>query len=262
MTATVDIANRALSALGTRSQITSFAEDSNEAAQCNLLFDALRDEVLRMAPWNCATNFDLITVLKAAPGTPENPSSTATVWSKAFPPPPWVYEYSHPSDCIRPLWIIPSFATGFTTGVPITTAVTGGGPNYYNGPPVRFKVSIDQDDNGNDIKVILTNQAQAILAYIKRVSNPDIWDSQFQQAMTAALAGRLAWALTGSKDLANAKVEEANMYIGLARQGDGNEGLTVNDVTPDWIRARGILYPSIEQSPNGAFDWGPMLSMY
>ena len=34
-------------------------------------------------------------------------------------------------------------------------------------------------------------------------------------------------------------VELANQKIAQAREGDGNEGLTINDVTPDWIRTRG-----------------------
>ena len=46
MTAEVDIANRALSAIGTRSQITSLTEDSNEARSCKLLLEPLRDELL------------------------------------------------------------------------------------------------------------------------------------------------------------------------------------------------------------------------
>ena len=262
MTALVDIANRALSAIGTRSQITSLTEDSNEAEQCNLLLEPLRDELLRLAPWNCATNTNLLSVLKSAPGTPENPDDTSTTWNKSLPPPPWAYEYAYPVDCLRPLWIIPQFSTGFAGGVPITTAVTGSAPNYWNGPPVRYKVAIDQDDDDNDIRVILTNQEQAILTYIKQVTNPDVWDVQFQQALVAALGSRLVWALTGSKELAELKLKEANLYITQAREGDGNEGLTINDVTPDWIRARGIIYPSLATSPNAQFDWGPLLTLY
>ena len=63
-----------------------------------------------------------------------------------------------------------------------------------------------------------------------------MWDDQFQQALVAALAGRLVIALTGDKGLAQLKMQEANQFIMIARVSDGNEGLTVNDVTPDWIR--------------------------
>jgi len=153
--------------------------------------------------------------------------------------------------------------------VPITTAVTGGAPAFWNGPPVRFQVAIDQigtdgkpSNNGVDTRVILTNQEQAILCYIRRVINPEVWDDQFQQCLVAALGARLTIALTGDKGLAQLKIQEANQFITLARQGDGNEGLTINDVTPDWIRTRGISYQAWEFSPNIMFDWGPMLVMY
>jgi hypothetical protein len=269
MTSVTDIANRSLSSIGTRSQIASLTEDSNEARSCKLLLEPLRDELLRMAPWNCAMNFTNLSLICSAPGTPENPTAGASTWQKGIPAPPWSYEYAYPSDCLRPIYVVPQFTTGFTSGVPITTAVTGGAPAFWNGPPVRFKVAIDQigpkgipDPQGADQRVILTNQEQAILAYIKRVTDPNVWDDQFQQALVAALAGRLVISLTGDKGLAQLKMSEANQYISMARVSDGNEGLTVNDITPDWIRTRGISYQAWEFSPNIMFDWGPMLSMY
>lgn len=269
MTAVVDIANRALSSIGTRSQIADMSEDSNEARNCKLLLEPLRDELLRMAPWNCAFTFNNLSLICSAPGTPENTSAGNSTWDKGIPAPPWSYEYVYPSDCLRPVYIVPQFTTGFTSGVPITTAVTGGAPAFWNGPPVRYKVAVDQigqdgkpSAGGVDQRVILTNQEQAILAYVKRVTNPDVWDDQFQQALVAALAGRLVIALTGDKGLAQLKMQEANQFIMIARVSDGNEGLTVNDVTPDWIRCRGISYQAWEFSPNIMFDWGPMLTMY
>lgn len=270
MTSQVDVANRALSAMGSRSQIGSLTENSNEARQCNLLLTSLRDELLRLAPWNCATNFNNLALICSAPGTPENPGVGQNVWEKGIPAPPWAYEYAYPSDCLRPLWIVPQFATGFSSGVPITTAVTGGAPQFWQGPPVRFKVAIDQITNGipavggADTRIILTNQEQAILCYLKRVTNPDVMDPQFIQAWVAALAARLSIPLSGDKKLAELKIKEANGYIQTARAGDGNEGLTVNDVTPDWIRIRGINFTDSGQwgpSMQG-FDWGGFLACY
>lgn len=233
--------------------------------------DPLRDELLRLAPWNCAQNTTNLSLICAAPGTPENPTAGTPSWQKGQPPPPWAYEYAYPADCLRPLWIVPQFTTGFASGVPITTAVTGGAPQFWNGPPVRFKVAIDQLDPttgkpsniGDDVKVILTNQESAILVYIKRISNPNIMDSLFVEAWVAGLAGRLVFALTGDKGLANLKIQEANGHIMAARQVDGNEGMTINDVTPDWIRVRGIDFPSdYSWSPNIQFDWGNVLTLY
>jgi hypothetical protein len=166
---------------------------------------------------------------------------------------------------------VPQFSTGFVGGIPITTAVTGGAPQFWNGPPVRFKVGVDQinqqtgipANDGADTKVIWTNQEQAILCYIRRVTDPNVWDMQLQQAIVAALGARLAIPLVGDKGLANMKIQEANSFIVAARATDGNEGLTVNDVTPDWIRIRGIDFANdYGWSPNQQFDWGNLLTMY
>lgn len=270
MVAEVDIANRALGSVGTRSEIAALNEDSNEARAVSLYFGSTRDALLRMAPWNCATNTNLLALICSAPGTPENPTLVAATWSKGTPPPPWAYEYAYPSDCLRPLWIIPQQATGWTSDIPITTAFTGGAPQYWTGAPVKFKVAIDQigitglpvATGGSDTKIILTNQQQAILTYIKQVTNPDVWDAQFQDALVASLAMMLAIPLTGDKALAKLKQDTANGMIQIARVGDGNEGITVIDSTPDWIRIRGITFATDGLSPQSQFDWGPMWTLF
>lgn len=272
MTSTTDIANRALTAIGTRSTIASLTEQSNEARVMNRLIQPLRGQLLRMAPWNCATLFANLAVICSAPGTPENPDSTATSWQRGLPPPPWAYEYAYPSDCHKPLWVVPQFASGFSSGIPITTAVTGGIPNFINGPPVTYKVGIDKvspstglpSDTGADTKVIWTNQQNAILCYISNVTDPGVMDEQFIEAWVQALAGRGAVALTGDKKLANMLLGLANDMIQIARVGDGNEGLTIDDSTPDWIRARGVNFADNSQfGPyvNG-YNWGGFLSLY
>ena len=253
MTSFVDIANRAMTALGTRSTIASLnPPDSNEAIQANIYIDTCRRQILRMAPWNSAKNFNVLSLVCAAPGTPENPTSGTQFWTKGQPPPGWNYEYAYPADCIRPVFIVPQFSTGFSGGVPITTAVTGGPPSFWTGPPVKFSVGVDQIVNGvptvggPDVKVIWTNQEFAVLAYIKDLSDPNVMDDQLQQAWVMSLASELAIALIGDKQLANQMVERANRAIQIARVGDGNEGLTINDVTPDFVRTRGVDF---------AWDW-------
>jgi hypothetical protein len=266
----ISIANRALSAIGTRTTIASLTENSPEARQCSIFLEEIRDELLRLAPWDCGKNTNTLSLICAAPGTPENPTQGTTTWQKGQPPPPWSYEYAYPTDCLRALWIVPQFTTGFASGVPITTAITGGAPQYWSGPPVRFAIGIDQIGpggvpavTGSDARVILTNQENAILTYIKRVTDPNVMDDNFVQAWVAGLAGRICIPLTGDKALANMKIGEANSYVATARQVDGNEGLTINDVTPDWVRVRGIDFPSdFSWSPNIQFDWGNLLTMY
>jgi hypothetical protein len=346
----VTIANQALSSIGNRSIISTLSEQSNEAIQVNLVINDVIQELLRMAPWNCAFNTNTLQLITATPGTPENPSTGPIQWNKSLPAPPWSYEYAYPGDCLRACWIVPQYMTGFASGVPITTAVTGGSPSYWNGPPARFKVAIDQPitimsaavaTGGTgytlndtivighepgvpctltvtgvsagavtavsvfiggsflvlptnpmnqirtsgagtgasfnvvfsptiagvpvDQRVILTNQEFAIMAYIRSTVavSPSVWDSQFAEAVIHRLGSRLVYATTGDKALANERIKHANELIMAARATDANEGITINDVTPDWIRNRGIVYAGdYAWSPNTVFDWGSLLTMY
>lgn len=354
MTTDVDIVNRALQCLGTRTTVTAAElvnETSNEAIQANLIRNQLRDDTLRMAPWNCATAFVGLTVITAATGTPENTSAGTPLWQPGQPAPPWAYEYQYPVDCLRPLFIVPQFQSGFAGGVPITTALTGGAAAFWQGPPVKFKVAVDQffpvtsatvaaggsgyavgdiitlasgpsgvppigapaqlsvvslsgsavstvavinqiqgsatplggsyfNQQTNPVaqgsttgvgsgatfnlvygpkgaqRTILTNQEFALLSYIKQITDPNVMDPLFQSAWATILGARLVMALVGDKQLANIKVQEANTYIMEARKADGNEGLTINDVTPDWLRVRGLGYSDYSYTPNIDFNWG------
>jgi hypothetical protein len=359
MTTEVDIVNEALQCIGSRTTVASLSENSNEAIQANLLLHPLRDALVRMAPWNAARNYANLTLITAAPGTPENTSfPTPVMWNKGLPAPPWAYEYQYPVDCLRPIHIVSQQQTGFSGGVPITTAVTGGAASMWTGPPAKFQVGIDQffgvtaatpafGGNGylvgdlitlagtpagaapigapavlqvtaapvgavtavsvvsqlsgesppvggsyfkiqtnpvaqasttgagsgatfnlvqqsspTDQRVILTNWESATLCYLRQIVDPNVMDELLRQAWITILGARLVFQLTGDKALANMKVQEANTYIVEARKADGNEGLTINDVTPDWVRVRGIEYPVWEVSPNNSYDYGPMFSMY
>lgn len=357
MTTTVDIVNEALQAIGSRTTVTSAElsnQTSNEAIQANLVLTDVRDRLLRMAPWNCGNNVASLVYITSVPGTPENTSAATAQWAKGQPMPPWLYEYQYPVDCLKPLFVVPQVAPGFVGSVPLTPVTIN--PAWWSGPPVRYKVGVDQffpvtaaavvaggtgyavgdiitlagtvagtapigapvklqvatlagsavatvtvvnqiagsatPQGGSyfarqsgtiaqsattgsgtgatftltfgaqgDQRVILTNQEDAILSYVKQVTDPNVMDPSFLEAWTSVLAGHLAIALTGDKTLANMQLQRANASINEARVADGNEGMTVNDVTPDWIRVRGICYPTDLWGGNG-FDWGPLFPMY
>lgn len=359
MTSPTDIVNRALQTLGTRTTVTDAelaGNLTNEAIQSNIIIFQLRDDLLRMAPWDCALKTANLNYISSVPGTPENTSPATPLWQPGQPAPPFSYEYQYPADCLRACWIIPANQTGFAGGVPITTAVTGGAPAFWRGMPIKFKVANDAFypviaaavANGGigynvgdiltlaaglstnppigapvqlavltapggivgtvsiipalnsgigggsyflpqtnpvaqgsvissqglasagagatfnltygpqaDQRVVLTNQEFATLAYVRQVTDPNVMDPLFQKAWADLLGAHLSVALTGDKKRANDLVGLANRAIEEARAVDGNEGLTINDVTPDWIRVRGIAYSEGYMSgPYSGYDWG------
>lgn len=355
MTTTVDVVNQALQSFGSRTTVASLSEVSNEATQANIILNQLLLETLRKAPWNCATIFDNLTLITAAPGTSANPSAPTARWARGQPAPPWLYEYHYPVNCLRPLWIVPHVPNNLGS-IPIYPAGVVTGHTYMNnlGPVIPFKVALDflysfgvaavaaggtgyavgdiiylastpagvapiglpgvlqvatlagsavatvnivspianrspaigggyfavqtnpvvqASTSGvgtgatfnlstwtqNDQRVILTNQSDATLALLKAVIDPNVLDPLCLACWTSILASRLCWALSGNKEVANSKAKEANEYILQARIADANEGLTINDVTPDWIKARGIS--SFNEVATG-FDWGPLFTLY
>lgn len=350
------IINRALQVIGTRTTVTTAemnALTSNEAIQADLIYAKYRNQLLRMAPWDCAIKTDNLLYLTSVPGTPENMSPSTPLWQPGQPAPPWSYEYFYPADCLRACFVIPASQTGFANGVPITTAVTGGSPSTWYWQPVKFKVQTDTfrqasasalvaggtgfqvneivtlgginqvnnalvpagfvqikvltvDGSGAILtyslyatpwsnktgfffvvpsyplvqtattgfgtgasltvsavelatftqRVILTNQEFATLAYCREVTDPNAMDELFQEAWVKTLGAGIQFALRDDKALANIVIGQANAMIAEARSIDGNEGLTQNDTTPDWIRTRGIASAGTYSSPWGGFDWG------
>ena len=362
MTTIADIANRGLQNIGTRTTVTAaelLANSTNEAIQVNLCLENIRDGLIRMAPWDCALKTANLQYITSSPGTPENTSAATTLWQPGQPAPPWAYEYQYPPDCMRACWMIPANQTGYAGGVPITTAVTGGAPSFWQGPPVKFKVQTDEfwtvidavvaaggsgyvvnevitldigpntsppiggpaqlrvltvsggavltvepvnilngaevlasgsyfTNSGNpgtqasstgvgtgvtfnlaysaakaSQRVILTNQEFATLVYCKQVTDPNVMDTMFQSAWSSIIGATVCMALTGDKKAANMMIQDANIDIMEARKVDGNEGLTINDITPDWIRIRGVDFPNAPSGPySGGFEWGGLWGQY
>jgi hypothetical protein len=230
----LDIANRALLSIGARSQVSSIqpSDGSVEANAIGVLFTPTFEALGRTAHWNCLRKQIILTLLAAAPNTPENPNG-----NPPFPPQPWQYMYALPSDCLFFRVILPT-APPQAQSIPQTT-YNNAAPTIIPGQQqIPFAVAYATDSYGNPIQVILTNQESAQGIYTVNQPNPAIWDSQFQAAMVAALAAYLVPALSLNLPLMQGAIQSAERFIAQARASDGNEGVTSMDHTPDWLRAR------------------------
>lgn len=106
-------------------------------------------------------------------------------------------------------------------------------------------------------RVILTNQEFATGVYVQQLTDPNAFDALFRDALYCIVGATMTMGLSGDKKLANLAIEIANKAIVDARAIDGNEGLTINDVTPDWIRTRGVCWTDgLNNGPYADFDWG------
>ena len=236
----IAIANMALDVIGTRSTIASLAEGSNEANAIARHWDNAADSVLRAAHWNFAKKQLALTLL-------QDGTNGGTV------PVPWLYEYAYPSDCVLFRQIMPMMQVEplSSPGVPGQPA-----PLVAYGPPPRFTVMTDQDINQNPITVVCTDQPQATAIYTFRNTNTAMWDPLFVQAFAAYLGARVCLALTGDKNTARMALQEAQAYAVDAQRQNGNEGITVIDTVPDWMRVRGYLSDYAYPFGSG-FYYGP-----
>lgn len=236
MTTQLDVANRALLAIGARAQISSLnpSDGSEEANAISVLWQPTFESLGRAAHWNCLTRQVTLSLLQAAQGTPENPSGTAY----PIPPTPWLYAYAYPSDCLDMRFIVPSLPMSEGGTTPATTINNASGTWLPSGGQIPFAVTTVTTPNGAPIVVILTNQDQAQAVFTVNQPNPAAWDSLFQAAMVASLGAFLVPALNLSMPLMQICIGQAERAIAIARAADGNEGVTSMDHLPDWMKAR------------------------
>lgn len=256
----VALVNESLLSIGTRATISSMTENSNEARVASQFYNTTLEQLLRAAHWSFAKKTDLLTLSKAAPGTPENQTTGSTTWNPTeYPPPPWLYSYIYPIDCLAIRAVLTQPMGNTAMSVPIFSAQG----LYYplaDASAAKFQVQTDVNASGNRIKVVCTNVTQALATYTFNATDIALWDAIFENAFTTALAGVMAIPLTGSVQLAQAKLREANDTILQARAADGNEDLQVYDTTPDWLAARNLGGPVPAASIWGE-AYGPLFSL-
>lgn len=245
-----DICNRALSAIGTQSFIASLAEQSPEAVNCALWYDNTRTSLLRAAPWAFARKQLFLTLLgKFSDGTS---------------PYPWIFKYAYPEDCLKFRYIVqPPFPIEGAISPP-QVGVGPIGPTWLRpSRQWRFLINSDIDENGNEVKTILSNVCNAIGVYTRDSDNPDMFDSQFDSALTAALAHKLVIPLSGNVGMRDGFEKSAEKSVLNAMVSNANESITSSDVQVDWIAARSVgAYGALNGYGSPGIEWGQCCSNY
>lgn len=239
----VDIVNRALDECGC-DQIGDLSDGSVAARAAERFYWPTLRQLLSAAHWNFARKEQPLTILADIAGrlVPERDVMQG-----------WGYMYEWPTDCVHPRWL--SASCYDDASIDIYGVTTGGGWTQTSRYPSPFIVSNAQRPNppegewynteGHDpesTRVILCNQQSPILIYTGMMQYPDNWDPLFEQAMVSALAVRLSMQVIEDKKEARIiradNMQVARGALDAARVRDGNEGWTVQNHIPDWIRAR------------------------
>lgn len=170
MASVISICNLALSNIGNSRSINSLEEASKEADVCSLHFEQCRDSVLADFDWNFATK-------------------RVALADTGAPPTDWQYAYRYPTDCVR-----------------ITEIMVPGIRNPTAEQRIQYEVGVDAAGTG---KLIYTDQPQAMLKYVTRITDVNMFDAIFIEALAWRLAAAINMTLTGSADLGN---NALNMY--------------------------------------------------
>ncbi|HCA7297222.1 TPA: hypothetical protein MX298_000843 [Escherichia coli] len=199
MASVIEICNRALSNIGNSRSINSLDEASKEAGQCSLHFDACRDAALADFDWNFATK-------RVALADTNNP------------PPDWQYAYQYPTDCMR-----------------ITEIMLPGIRNPTTAMRVPYVTGADAAGTG---KLIYTDQPEAWLKYVGRVTDVNMFDAIFIEALSWRLAAAINMPLTGSADLGNNALSMYNRVILSAGSHSLNESQEPQPPMDEFTAAR------------------------
>lgn len=162
MASVIEICNIALSRLGNSRTINSLTEQSKEAGVCSLHYEPARDAVLSDFDWSFATK-------------------RVALADTGAPPPDWQYAYRYPTDCMR-----------------IIELMVPGMRNVPSRLRIEYTTGSDADGTG---KLIYTEQEMAWLKYVGLVTDPNMYDAVFRDALSWRMAGEMAMSLTSGPQL-------------------------------------------------------------
>ncbi len=119
----------------------------------------------------------------------------------------YAYSYTLPSDCLKVVEF--NGANTSTTTLPLN---------------IFFKI---------EGRALLTNDGTVKIGYLSRVTDPNIWDGLFYQAIAAWLASKLASAITKDTRKGMELLAEAQSIFSEATSVDGQEGTVQPIITDD-----------------------------
>lgn len=199
MASIIGICNIALSRLGNSRTINSLQEQSKEANLCSLHYDDALDEVLSDFDWNFATK-------------------RVALADTGLPPPDWQFAYRYPTDCMR-----------------ISNILVPGMRNPPERMRIEYFVGSDSDGTG---KLIYTDQPEAWLMYVSRVTDPNMFDGLFRSALSWKLASEIGMPLATAPNLVQNALTMYSQIIRSAGSHSMNESQEPVEPESEFTNAR------------------------
>jgi len=255
----VTICNLALARLGD-SRIAALSDSKPEAEYCTLFYEATRDEVLRGHPWNFATTraaLSLAWVALSGVALANNGAGLVRVTHTAHGLA--TGDRIHVKDVVgveaNGTWNITrigadtydligsTFAGTHTSGTGSFLKAPLFGWDYLYALPSDFLRLVqlnayEAEEPTTRWEVeggkLLTNEEEGNIKYVYKVTDENLFDPLFVDAISLKLAAKLAKPLTGSSQLAEGFLTEyARITAPLARRIDASESHP--NVKPAWV---------------------------
>lgn len=211
MASEIDISNTALSYLGDAANVSSIdpPEGSAQAEHCARFYPIARDALLEMHDWGFATR-------RVALAQLANPTTQ------------WAYCYAQPNNMVNPIAVLASDGLDDTSVAMVSTvnALNGqvqGITGVYTPQPFVLEIA----DDGTDI--IYTNQENATLRYVARVTDTSKFSPLFTLVLGRSLASMLAGPVVKGRE---GSAESARQFT-IAFGQDGKSGLFGKAVSSD-----------------------------
>lgn len=190
----VEICNLALSRIGCESKIQNLQADiSREATACRVHYEINRNAVLEAHPWGFAKRRETLSLLaEQVEG--------------------WNYAYNYPNNCLLAREIFNAQA--------FTRTVFIGCDEQRRASEIPFEILSNANLNGT---IIGTDEADAILVFTAKITNPTLFSSLFADALASLMASDLSVALWGDTSKQNTFYQVYRARLGDAQRLDANQ---------------------------------------
>ncbi len=188
------VCNMALRRISYPTPIGYIFEGSPAARVAVEIYGQTRDDLLRNSDWDFARQATGLTLLKTAPVGYVYP----TVWSSAYPPPPWIFEYAYPPGCLLVRSVRPT---------PIVMPALDPQPNIF---------VVADDPTVTPSKVILTNLANAQAVFTGQIIDITQWNASAVEALVTALATLFQASLAPQPEMDKERIGEEAQAVAVA----------------------------------------------
>ncbi len=215
MASEVQICNLALSHVGAAS-IQSLEDKTKEAKECNALYEPARDAVLREHKWSFATQRQTLAVLPDEEKVDQ-----------------WEFVYAYPADCFAARDIYNDLNNATRDGLFHHDHHNLHGHAFTD--RINFEVALNKSKTA---KIIFTNKDEAELIYTASITDPNLFDTQFRDALAWNLASQLARPLRANLRMEEAYYQKYLFILATTQASDSNEQQAKPDETNIFVQAR------------------------